>query len=460
MSISTSARKGVVAAFLGSVVFAALAIPSTATAVVQTKFYSGSPVTTQISAIIPQVVTLKFINSTTSNQSFGSIELTFTSATVQSVSTSISGWSGGPLSTNPSIAKVTSSGAPAVAPGTSIFVYVTVIAPITESTLTIAPVVKQSNDFSGNPGNNFQNTGPATYSVAVVPPPVTLTFDPSPPALVQQSTASATFYMCPAPVVQATADGFPVPGVAVSVAPKSGTGDPGLVGQTTVTTDRSGDATFGNTGCTTGLGATNVGSGYVLEATSATATAPAYSNAFAVDPIVCNTTCTVTTTDGGITSKETANGTGLFGLTAAFEPGKVLGCDSSVSTLSPDPFVETASNDGVSGTITLTFPKVIMNSVPDNGAPHMPVCAGAGLESPFPGSTVVDPSVLGQSLFPIQGLLLDCSDPVYQADILATNADGSLKYPLEMCVSSRARTPGGGEMVVITTNSLSDPRQF
>ena len=485
MSISLSARRGVALALLGSALVAALAFNSNATATVQTKFYSVSPATGTVTGLIPSSVTVVLKNSgpggsQPSTQSFGSAELIFgsmpASDVVQPITSPLSnGWTAALLPTNPATVKLSSPGVAPVAPGSSVSVTLMITAPISPSTFTIGTVVKQSNDFSGNPGNNFLHvTGNTDPIITVVPPPVTLTFATNPPALLQQSPSPTGVYSYMCPVVHANATGYPnvpVPGIQVTIQHK-GASDPGLllgttpIEQTTVATDPAGNATFGNPACTTGIGATNVGSGYVLEATSASAQTPADSTAFTVDPIVCNVTCTVTTSDGGINAKEVATGSGLFGLTAAFAPGQTLSCDSSVSTLPPDPFVETASTDGVSGTITLTFPKSIMNSVPNNGAPHMPVCAGAGKESAFPGSTLVDPTAPGYSLFPIQGLLLDCSDPVYQADILEmqTNPtpppDSIPVYPLQMCVSSRARTPGGGEMVVITTNSLSDPRQF
>jgi hypothetical protein len=459
MSNSFWRRRAAAIALVASALVAFLAVSSTATAAVQTKFYTptayvGSVGNTSVYAGVPTDLTVTLQNSGNSTQSFGSAELTIgtgsTTATVKSISPS--GWAPNPVGSNPAVIRFSNSGTAAIAPTSALTIVLTVTVPATPTPFAIGTVVKQSNNFSGSPGNNFLKTGndPQISVVAV-----DLGFATEPPSLLQQSPANPTThaYMCP--VVQATAvDGVGktvvVPKVEVTVQHEPGTTDPGLVNggtaisQLTVTTDSSGNATFGD--CSTGLGATVLGAGFVLEATSPSASSAADSTSFAVTQHYCTTTCTVTTSGkDGTSVSETATGA-TFGLSDSFVgSGLSLTCDNLVATVAADPFVTTATTDGVTGAISLTFPKSVVNSVPDNGAPHMPLCAGAKLS--FPGSTSVSPPAGNPYTF--QGLLMDCTDPNY------VNQAGS--FPLDMCVQSRAKIAGGKETVVVYTSSLSDP---
>ena len=461
MSISRSTRRAAAVAVMASGLVATLAFSSAATATVQTKYYSasafaGTQGNTSIDAGVPTAITVTLQNSSTSTQSFGSAELTFGNLARSALSITqqptASTWSASFASANSPVVKLTNSGTP-VAPNKSVSVVVTVTA--LPPNFTIGTVVKQSNDFSGSPGNNFVHvSGNSDPTITVVP--VNLAFTTEPPSLLQQTpppnpTQQQYAEMCP--VVQATSNGAPVQGVQVTLQPDLTAGNPGLTfgsGQpSTVATDGNGNAQFGD--CKTGIGATNAGSGFKLQATSPSAGGPVDSTAFTVTPNYCVTQCIVTGTGkDGTSVTETANGV-TFGLTDAFVGTTLsLKCDSQVATVAADPFDTTAtSSDPVTGTISLTFPKAVVNSVPDNGAPHMPVCAGA--TTSFPGSARVTPAQASNPYI-YQGLLLDCTDPVYLQDIANTAL-----YPLQMCVQSRAKLAGAKETVVIYSNSLSDP---
>ncbi len=158
---------------------------------------------------------------------------------------------------------------------------------------------------------------------------------------------------------------------------------------------------------------------------------------------------TGTTADLGASSSGTTTSGNTFDLTASFGSGLVLSCDSLVSgNATADPFLYFSSNQTpsttISGTLTLTFPRSIVNAVPDNGAPHMPVCAGATEVFPTTRQTP------GDAAYPYQGLLYDCTDPGY---VVGANEIG-------LCVESRRKLAGGAEQVVVYTSSLTDPMSY
>jgi hypothetical protein len=145
-----------------------------------------------------------------------------------------------------------------------------------------------------------------------------------------------------------------------------------------------------------------------------------------------------------VSASDTGN---FFQIFTAFGQGVNLNCDSAVTTpgFPVDPlFVETQAAAGsVSGTLTFVFPKAVVNSLPNNGTPLMPVCAGSLkpflAQVPYPGSAA----------YPNQGLLYNCDDPTYLAS--------AGQDPLQLCVQSRAKIGGGAEQIVVSASNLSDP---
>jgi hypothetical protein len=148
----------------------------------------------------------------------------------------------------------------------------------------------------------------------------------------------------------------------------------------------------------------------------------------------------------GVVSASNSGG-GSFSLLSSFGLGETLSCSDLVATTPADPLVATSgATDSVSGDITLTFPKAIVNSLVNNGTPLMPVCVGA--EAAFPASV----STAGSQQYPYQGLLYACDSSAYAAAV------SSKSYPLQICVESYAKIQGGAEQVVVYTSSLGgDP---
>jgi VCBS repeat-containing protein len=160
----------------------------------------------------------------------------------------------------------------------------------------------------------------------------------------------------------------------------------------------------------------------------------------------CTGTCapTYTSSVNGVAADLTLTSTAPFSYVAGFTTTR-LSCDTAPfgATVTPEPFqVETTGTTGVSKTLRLTFPKALANLVPDNGTPHLPVCAGADLA--FPGSTATS-----GARYPHEGLLLDCTDPTY------VQQAGTTASPLPMCVAARARLAGGA--LVLTVTVTVDP---
>ncbi len=282
-----------------------------------------------------------------------------------------------------------------------------------------------------------------------------LIFSQQPPtdlqASLQQSVQPKYSYMCPPVKVQVEYQGSPIsaPGVPVTVGVSpNGTPDPGLyygttsVSSETVSTGPSGVAVFG--GCTSGFAATNLGAGYELAASSPGAVQAVGSNAFNVDQYV-NTSCSSDCNTGTLNSPSTGttadvsatNGQNGYELAGSF--GQHLSLSYCSGAVGNNDVFNTSATDQPAGEITFVFPKSVVNEVPNNGTPLMPICAGANAQ--FPGSTNVSTTYPGEA--PWQGLLENC-------DNLTSSA------PLVMCVVSRSKQ-AANEQVVVYTSSLTDP---
>jgi large repetitive protein len=311
---------------------------------------------------------------------------------------------------------------------------------------------------------------PQVQEVFTVVAPV-LVFTQEPPANVQQSVASSNSftYMCPSVTVQLETTGgmnISASDVMVSIAVASGSANPGLYFNGTavaasgvqVPTNGSGAAVFGSGAapCTSGLSATNIGPSFLLSASSSGGTT-VNSTSFAVQQTVqtCTSSCsspTVTSTSTGVTSSVSATTNGTFTLVTSFGQGDQLNCDSAVSSSPADP-VLVLGTGGTSGTtatktVTMVFPKSVVQTEPIPNAPLMAVCAGAN--EPFPTWLPYK----GSTADPYQGLLFACSDPLY--NLLAPLA------PLDMCVQSEQKSTADTETVVIriTSQSNVDPHAW
>ena len=452
---------------LGTLLAAASLGPSVAHALTQTKFDSASATWSSATSYVgvADTATVTLGNELTSNQTFGSAELTFNtvpSSGLSVVAASVpSGWSAKVLSGTPGVVLLTSNKGAAVTPGSSISVQVAVT-PAAAGTLTIGVDIKQSNNFSGS-GNDFISDSTSGLSITVIA--LTLKFAQQPATIAQSLPGAAPpyfTYFCNPVSVQLYNGTTALAAGGINVTVKhGGTTNPGLyygtaaVGTTgvTVSTDATGLATFGT--CSSGLAATVVGTGYTLSASSPAASSAVTSTSFDVTQ-TCDLTCTDTATSGttGTTGTVTGTGDGIFQLFTAFGEGIDLSCDSAITKAGApvDPLSVTATSTGaVSGTITMVFPKSVVNSLTNNGTPQMPVCAGAAKPFPAQGDPTTGLPFPGSTAFPYQGLLYNCTDPTYLADV----ASGA--FPDQLCVQSRSKIGGGAEQIVIFANDITDP---
>ena len=417
--------------------------------------YKNYTVTVSPKAILssnnPTPISVNLGNEISSNTSFGSAELTVNAPAGVAVSQTLTlpkTWSAKTISTNPNVILLTSTKSGAIAPGSTLTVGLT-ITPSTAGTVTFVTEVKQSNDFSGT-GNDFNYDSANSSNTIEIVNSVTLAFHQQPSNVQQSVSSTSTFhYMCPPVSVLATApDGTPVGGVTVTLS-NNGPGDPGLVFSPAslssgATSDSNGLATFGSADCSSGIGGTNLGSGYTLIAGSSTpsgAVSSPASTPFAVVQmlITCTTNpCKSPTitgqsgTQGNVTS---TFGTPGYQLGGSFG-GTALVCDGQVTTTPGDVLVIEATV-GASGVITMTFPKSVVNNLANNGTPLMQVCAGASAQ--FPGSTDQGSTVVPEW----QGLVQNCPTN-YQS------------VPNELCVLSRSKN-AANETIQIFSADLSDP---
>lgn len=408
------------------------------------KYYSSSANPTDIYVGRSTPVTITLANLPSSNQPFGSAELTFGGLAQSAVviDGNTGGWTaffvGG--GTSPTMLLTSGNKAP-IAPGSSLHVTVT-LTPTAAGSIPVTTVVKQSNNFSGS-GNTFNRQG---SDPVITVNPVSLSFSQQPSA-VQQSTNKTSYYMCPPVSVLVSADGQPVSGISVTLQ-DGNTGDPGLYfgtspvssSGTSAISDSNGLATFGS--CGSGLAATNLGAGYTLIASSAAATGPVTSNRFSVVQLLKDCTtgpCTSGPLDSpntGTTGNISANGSTSYQLLGSFGLGQ-LTCDSSVTTTAGDPIVVQTSA-GAPGTVTMTFPKAVVNSLANNGTPLMQVCAGT--TQPF---SWTNQQPLANQTYPYQGLVPNCPT-------------GYTGVNPEICVVSRSKK-AANETIVIYASDLSDP---
>jgi hypothetical protein len=365
---------------------------------------------------------------------------------------------------SPAVVLLTSQKTGVIAPAAAPLSVQVTVTPTAAGTLTIVPQVKQSNNFSGT-GNDFVLDSSSGLSITVLA--LSLQFAQQPSSTLPQSlpgVAPPYFASFCNPVSVQLYNGtlpFAASGVPVTIT-YSGTADPGLYYGTTavsssgvtVNSDATGLATFGT--CSSGLAATVVGTGYALSAGSPAAASAATSTSFAVTP-TCFVSCTKNPTSltTGTGANVTGSNPGAFQLFASFGNGVTLSCDSAVTRpgtpVDPLVAVAQAAAGAVSGTLTLTFPKSVVNSLSNNGTPLMPVCAGASDSFPAKGDPSTGLPWPGSTAYPFQGLLFDCTDSTYLA-LVASNT-----FPVQICVQSRAKIGGGAERIVVFASDLSDP---
>ena len=416
------------------------------------KFYTSAAGPSPIYVGATTTITTTLANSANSNQPFGSAELTIGSLPSSAV-TNIgvpSGWSATFASTNPAIILLTSTNSASILPGHSLVVTFS-LTPTTAASIPIATVVKQSNDFSGT-GNNFNNSG---HDPVIQVIPVTIAFQQE-PSDVATDTTSPNHFMCPPVSVLVTAGTVPVAGISVTIT-NGGPNDPGLhfganavtAAGVTRTSDSNGLATFGAADCSSGFTGTNLGASYTLSANSSAASGAITSSTFAVVQSIVSCSAGATCNSGNLNSP--TNGTsGTINSDTFGTPGKLLGsfgqgglsCDNQVTTsaVTADPLDFQSIGTAVSGIVTLTFPKAVVNNLANNGTPLMQVCAGASAS--FPGSTDLGAGVTPE----FQGLVANCTT-------------GYTGVPNNICVLSRSKN-AANETIQLFVQNLSDPHAW
>jgi len=304
--------------------------------------------------------------------------------------------------------------------------------------LDVATNVTPSSSKTDGDGDDTFVPASQDTTIAVQEPSYTLSFATAPPAMAQVSQP-----FCPAVTVQLDEGGSPVAvqGIPVDIrglAASSFGPLPELSGTTTSVTDQSGLATFGD--CTAGLQVDNLGT-FILQASSTSplvvGSGPSRSIMVLQSYVDCSGSCSVTVTSPttGVSSTIHATGDGKLG--ASFDENLNLGCASQVNPGPWDPLF-IGGTAGLSGTVTMTFPKSIVNTQSNSGRPHMEICAQTGVAfQALGGAQTMD------------GLVADCVDGTYPYPVGTTE--------LGLCVLSRVKGNLGHETVTLLVSDLGDP---
>ncbi|MGH9054272.1 MAG: hypothetical protein ACRDYY_00140, partial [Acidimicrobiales bacterium] len=300
-----------------------------------------------------------------------------------------------------------------------------------------------------NPADADDTFSPATQSVDItVQQPVvySLSFSAQPPRYVLESTP-----FCPVVSVSPAVAGVPVT-IAGIPTPSGGTA-PDLGGTLKETTGSSGVAAFGTVGssgtCASGLAVSNAGTFELQASTTDPSNGPATSSQFTVLPgyyTLCSGSCSMsnTSTATGVTSTVDASGSGTFYLGTSFGLGSggltrsTCGTDEIPSPFDPLATFTAGTTGSVSGTVTLNFPQPMVHSQPNDGRPHMQVCASATEDFQTASGTSAE-----------VGLVADCVDGTYPYT--------PSSHLLGICVLSRAKGSLGHETITLKVSDLGDP---
>jgi hypothetical protein len=338
-------------------------------------------------------------------------------ATTQSLgSVKITAPSGFVITAAPGAATVTPGSALftnlAVQPGANTSLSVTATAPCTGGAYTWGMEVKQSNDFSGPPGNDFQlDTANSTPLSGTATGTCSLAFSGEPAATAAGHVITTGVNSSGGPVQVEVLDGTGVV-IANSTAPitvglSSNPGSGSLSGTATVNAS-AGVASFSD------LSINAAGVGYALQATS-----PGIASATSNPPFTvygsfgaCSSSCS-----GSASNKTTAGSV----TTSSGAPGDLLGvgiggvsytCNSTYQPVSDPVNVQLLDANGnpLSGQFTAVL-TIFKNTVQNSGHPgasSWQVCyADTTSFTPRPGTTLGDATIGGVHYF--TGLLPDCS---------------------------------------------------
>jgi hypothetical protein len=326
----------------------------------------------------------------------------------------------------------------AIQPRTSLTATVVAAVPCGAAEYTWSVVAKQSNDFSGLPGNDF---GPLTSDSKLktsVEGGCALRFATQPANAEVGKTITTTPYTpTGGPITVEVVDGAgnrlttSSARITISLAPGSGTG--ALSGTTTVDAV-NGVAAFSD------LKISASGS-YAFVASSPGLTS-ATSSGFRIDDVVTvcseDLTCTATASNANTTLDVTASSNAQADAGALVIDSHIadrLDCAGYTELSRGDFAVDFIASSGVVGrekVVTLTIDKQTMNELPSNGAALLNMCFGA----PFQFAVKPGTPALQQQQGLYVGLLPDCGVPPCVSKRNKTRAGQGV---------IEARAPGGNQ---------------
>jgi hypothetical protein len=364
------------------------------------------------------------------SQSF-SFAITNEASTQQLGSVKITAPSGFVITAAPGAASVTSGSALftnlAVQPAGHTTLSVTAIAPCGGGSYTWGMEVKQSNDFSGPPGNDFQlDASNSTPLSGAATGTCSLAFTGEPAGTAAGHVITTGINSSGGPVQVEVLDGnghiATNSAAPITVGLSSNPGSGSLSGTTTVNAS-AGVASF------TDLSINAAGVGYALQATSP-GIASATSNSFAIYGSIggCSASCS-----GSASGKSTAGSVTTSSGTAGDLLGVGLGgvsytCNSSYQPVSDPVNVDllTASGSPVNGLFTATL-EIFKNAVQASGhtgASTWQVCyADTSQFTVRPGTTQGTAVIGGVTYY--TGLLPDCSSTQPAPCVQARNKDNA-----------------------------------
>jgi hypothetical protein len=336
-----------------------------------------------------------------------------------------------------------------LAPGATATVAFKVTAPCAVTSTAWSLLVKQANNFSGPPGNNFA-IDPSSALTTSVTGSCLLFFHAQPANAVQSTNiTSAGFHSDGAPVAVEASNGAgtPIPGVTVTVSLLPAGSGATLSGTLSGTTDSNGLATFGSLAAPLAINQ----NGYFQFQATATGFPSAMSSGFQITSTaqVCSTgPCTASS--NGKTNGATATAInqtsgdvlslGLGGFSYSCDNTSQNLYQSVSQPIGADVWDSTGPIDpNASGQVAIEIFKATAKQSPNNGASAFQICyASTASFTPRPGTSILTTTAPG-SITLFYGLLPDCGN--------ATPA------PVP-CVLSRHKDNAGD--VVITYDGTGD----
>jgi hypothetical protein len=326
-----------------------------------------------------------------------------------------------------------------LAPGATATVAFQVTAPCAVTSTAWSLLVKQANNFSGPPGNNFA-IDPSSGLTTNITGSCLLFFQPNPAnAVVSTNITSAGFQSSGAPVAVEASNGAgtPIPGVTVTVSLLPAGSGATLSGTLSGTTDSNGLATFGSQAAPLAINQT----GYFQLQASAAGFPSATSGGFQITTTFqpcslgpCTTSAPGKSDSATATAIHQSNGDflslGLGGLSYSCD-NRFQNMYQSVS----QPIGTDVWQPGgikidslADGQVTIEIFKATVKQSPNNGASAFQICYAS--TSPFitrPNTSLLTTTVPGptETITLSYGLLPDCGNATPEPCVLARHKDNA-----------------------------------